>query len=106
MPQHPNSPTRQKETTSRWGKADERKFNEYVKEGKIDISNTTPAMIETICLAYFKERSRPNFCTHYKALAASLVCEAERSEGRGLHEPCLHSFLSLFGLAMLTLSIY
>jgi hypothetical protein len=85
---------------------DERKFRQYVREGKINISNTTPATIETICLAYFKECSKPTFCTHYRALAASLVCKAERSEGRGLHEPCLHSFLSLFELITLNLSIY
>ncbi len=85
---------------------DERKFKQYVKEGKINISDTTLAMIETICLAYFKEHSKPTFCMHYRALAASLVCKAKRSGGRGLHEPCLHSFLLLFGLIMLTLSIY
>jgi hypothetical protein len=106
MPWHPNSPPRQKETTPRWGKADKGKFKEYIRKGKINISSTTPVTIETICLAYFKERSRPTFRTHYRALAASLVGKAERSGGRGLHEPCLHSFLSSFGLVTLTLSIY
>jgi hypothetical protein len=80
MPRHPNSPPCQKETTPRWGKADYGKFKQYIKEGKIDISDTIPATIETICLAYFKERSKPTFCMHYKALAASLVCEAKEAE--------------------------
>ncbi len=98
MPRHQKSPPRQQETTARWGKADEKKFKEYVTLGKIDISDTTPAKNENIRLAYFKERSKQTFCVHYRALAATLVCKAKRSGGRrGLHEPCLHSFLSLFG---------
>jgi hypothetical protein len=66
--------------------------------GQIDIFDTTPATIENIHLAYFKECSRQTFCVHYRALAATLVCESKRNGGRrGLHEPCLHSFLLLFG---------
>jgi hypothetical protein len=79
MPLHQNSSPCQKETTPRWGKADYKKFTEYVKEGKTNISNTTPATIETIHLAYFKERLKPTFCMHYRALAASLVCNAKKS---------------------------
>jgi hypothetical protein len=106
MPWHPDSPPHQKETTPRWGKEEYRKFKQYIKEGKIDISDTTPATIKTICLGYFKKRSKPTFCMHYRVLAASLVCKAMRSGRRGLPEPCLHFFLFLFGLVTLTLSIY
>ncbi len=96
MPQHSNSPLRQQETAPSWGAPDKDKFNKLVKEGKIDINNTTPKTIEGIRQRHFLERTRERFRTHYRTQVATLLTGNLRSGGRGLLEPCLLIFLLLW----------
>ena len=66
---------RKKETSARWNEADKDSFRQRAAEGKIDITNVTPAYIETIRVKYWSGCSKIAFRTNYRSIASALRTE-------------------------------
>ena len=66
---------RKKETSARWNESDKDSFRQRAAEGKIDITNVTPAYIEKIRVKHWSGCSKLAFCTNYRAIASALCTE-------------------------------
>ncbi len=75
---------RKKETVKRWGSVEDRRFNELVTDGTINISKKQATLheIDKIGAKYFAGRSVRSFRDHYRGITAKLRLERKLAGGR------------------------
>ena len=77
---------------SRWNESDKDSFRQRAAEGKIDITNITPAYIEKIRVKHWSGCSKLAFRTNYRAIASTLRTE---NDVAGQRSACKYNSASL-----------
>ena len=83
---------RKKEASTRRNESDKDSFRQRTAEGKIDITNVTPAYIEKIRVKHWSGCSKLAFRANYIAIASALRME---SDVAGQQSACKYNSASL-----------
>jgi hypothetical protein len=91
-------PPKLKVKAKHWGKKDKKYLSNLIREGDVDITNTSYVNIEDFRLEYFPHRDVKNFCCNFRDFAATLDLKTEYTGARRRKAGKVHIFSFYFNV--------
>jgi hypothetical protein len=91
-------PPKPKVKAKHWGKKDKKYLSDLIREGDVDITNTSYVHIEDIRLEYFPHRDVKIFRRNFRDFAATVDLETEYTGARQRKAGKVHIFSLYFNV--------